>query len=81
VNIGAGAKLSNRKITDSEIFVKDVDGNRYPTGLKKLGGMIGDETQIGCNAVLNPGTVLGKRCLVYPLVSVRGAYAHGQVIK
>ena len=81
VNIGAGAKLSNRKITDTEIVVKDAEGNRYPTGLTKLGGIIGDETQIGCNAVLNPGTVLGKRCLVYPLTSVRGVHAPGQVIK
>ncbi|MCZ6680245.1 MAG: glucose-1-phosphate thymidylyltransferase [Candidatus Poribacteria bacterium] len=80
VNLGAGVKLSNQKITHSEVIVRDVAGKTYATGLRKLGGLIGDQTQIGCNAVLNPGTVLGKRCLVYPLVSVRGTYLHDQTI-
>ena len=81
VNLGAGVKLSNQKITDTEITVRDTEGKPYATGLQKLGAIIGDETQIGCNAVLNPGTLLGKGCLVYPLVSVRGTYPHRQVIK
>ncbi len=81
VNLGAGVKLSNRKITDAEIAVRDIAGQPYATGLRKLGAIIGDETQIGSNAVLNPGVILGKGCLVYPLVSVRGTYPHRQVIK
>jgi UDP-N-acetylglucosamine diphosphorylase / glucose-1-phosphate thymidylyltransferase / UDP-N-acetylgalactosamine diphosphorylase / glucosamine-1-phosphate N-acetyltransferase / galactosamine-1-phosphate N-acetyltransferase len=81
VNLGAGVKLSNKKITNTEIKIRDTDGNAYATGLLKLGAIIGDETQIGCNAVLNPGTLLGKRCLVYPLVSAFGTYSHGKVIK
>ena len=81
VNLGAGVKLSNRKITDSEVIVRDIDEEIYGTGLRKLGGIIGDQTQIGCNAVLNPGVLLGKRCLVYPLVSVRGTYQHDQLIR
>ena len=81
VNLGAGVKLSNQKITRTEVIVRDIDGKRCATGLGKLGAIIGDETQIGCNAVLNPGTILGKRCLVYPLVSVQGTHLHDEVIK
>ena len=81
VNLGAGTKLSNSKITDTEIRVHTLDGQTYATGLRKLGAIIGDETQIGCNVVLNPGTILGKGCLVYPLVPIRGTYAHREVIK
>ncbi len=81
VNLGAGVKLSNKKITGAEVILRDIDKKTYATGLQKFGGIIGDHTQMGCNAVLNPGTVLGKRYLVYPLVSVRGTYPHDQVIK
>ncbi len=81
VNLGAGTKLSNKKIVKTEVTIRDLDGNRYPTGQQKLGAIIGDGTQVGCNSVLNPGTLLGKRCLVYPLVSVRGTHSHNQVIK
>ena len=81
VNLGAGVKLSNKKITNDEIRIRDIDGTVYQTGLQKLGAIIGDGTQIGCNAVLNPGILLGKRCLVYPLTSVRQTYFHNEVIK
>ena len=72
-NLGAGTKLANLKIVDSPVSVK-VDGKRYDTGLRKFGAVIGDETETGCNSVTNPGTVLGRRCLVYPGVSVRSGY-------
>ena len=81
VNLGAGVKLSNKKITNDEIRIRDINGTVYQTGLQKLGAIIGDGTQIGCNAVLNPGMLLGKRCLVYPLTSVRRTYFHNEVIR
>ena len=81
VNLGAGTKLSNKKLMDADISIRDLSGKPYPTGLSRLGAIVGDGTQIGCNAVLNPGTLLGKRCVVYPLVSARGTHAQDQVIK
>ena len=81
VNLGAGAKLSNKKTVKTDVTIRDLDGKQYPTGQQKLGAIVGDSTQIGCNSVLNPGTLLGKQCVVYPLVSVRGTHPHNQVIK
>jgi len=72
-NLGAGTKLANLKIIDSPVSVT-IDGKRYDTGLRKFGAIIGDSTETGCNSVTNPGTLLGRRCLVYPAVSVRGGY-------
>ena len=81
VNLGAGTKLSNKKIVKTGIVIRDLNGNPYPVGQQKLGAIIGDGTQVGCNAVLNPGTLLGKRCMVYPLVSARGTHPNNQLIK
>lgn len=81
VNLGAGTKLSNKKIVKTDIIIRDLNGNPYPTEQQKLGAIIGDGTQVGCNAVLNPGVLLGKRCLVYPLVSVRGTHPNNRLIK
>ena len=81
VNLGAGTKLSNKKIVKTDIIIRDLNGNPYPARQQKLGAIIGDGTQVGCNAVLNPGTLLGKRCMVYPLVSARGTHPNNQLIK
>ena len=78
-HLGAGAITSNLKSTGTGITVHaDRD---YPTGRRKLGAMIGDHAEIGCSAVLNPGTVIGKRSIVYPLTSVRGAVPSHSVLK
>lgn len=79
-NMGAGSILSNFKLTGDQVVVQ-IDGAKYPTGLRKFGGVIGDGTQVGCNAVLNPGTLLGPGCLVYPCASVRGYHGAGSVVK
>jgi acetyltransferase-like isoleucine patch superfamily enzyme len=52
-----------------------------PTGLTKFGAIVGDRTEIGCNAVINPGSILGRNCLVYPGVNFRGILPHGSVVK
>ena len=70
-HLGAGAITSNVKSDKTPVSVKTADG-KVETGLKKFGAMVGDGTEVGCNSVLCPGTVLGKNCTVYPLSRVRG---------
>jgi len=80
VNLGAGTKLSNLKNTKSGVVIKYND-NIYETGLKKFGAILGDGCQTGCNAVLNPGTIMGPDCIVYATTSVRGVYPAKTIIK
>lgn len=70
-HMGAGAVTSNVKGNHTNVTVYAEDG-AIETGRRKLGAMLGDEAEIGCGSVLNPGTVIGRRTQVYPLVSVRG---------
>jgi NDP-sugar pyrophosphorylase family protein len=79
-HLGAGVILSNVKLDHREISVAAPDGN-IATGLTKFGAIIGDRTEIGCNAVINPGSVLGRDCIVYPGVNFRGVLPHGSVAK
>jgi UDP-N-acetylglucosamine diphosphorylase / glucose-1-phosphate thymidylyltransferase / UDP-N-acetylgalactosamine diphosphorylase / glucosamine-1-phosphate N-acetyltransferase / galactosamine-1-phosphate N-acetyltransferase len=81
VNLGAGTKLSNLKITNDEIVLR-VEDDKVRTGLRKMGAIIGDGCETGCNSVLNPGVLLGKGCLVYPAIGVRkGYYKPRSIIK
>jgi UDP-N-acetylglucosamine diphosphorylase / glucose-1-phosphate thymidylyltransferase / UDP-N-acetylgalactosamine diphosphorylase / glucosamine-1-phosphate N-acetyltransferase / galactosamine-1-phosphate N-acetyltransferase len=79
-HLGAGVILSNVKLDHSEIAVVTEEGN-IATGLTKFGAIVGDRTEIGCNAVINPGSVLGRDCLVYPNVNFRGVLPEGSVAK
>jgi bifunctional UDP-N-acetylglucosamine pyrophosphorylase / glucosamine-1-phosphate N-acetyltransferase len=80
VNIGGGAKTANFRLDGKTIPVKN-DAEKIDTGLTKFGAILGDRTKIGVNAVLNPGTVLGKEVHVYPLQLVFGTHSDGTVIK
>jgi NDP-sugar pyrophosphorylase family protein len=80
VHLAAGVILANTKVPKSEVVVRDVENN-YPTGLQKFGAAIGDEAEIGCNSVLNPGSIIGKRSIVYPLVSWRGILLSDMIAK
>ncbi|QSR88719.1 acyltransferase [Methylacidiphilum caldifontis] len=81
VHLGAGVILSNLKLNGTEVKIK-FDGKIYSTGLRKFGAILGDETQIGCNAVLNPGSMLGKKTLIFPGVIWHGVLLEeGKVIK
>lgn len=73
VNLGAGTKLANLKIVDTEITLR-IEGQTYKTGLRKFGAILGDKVEMGCNSVSSPGTLLGKDSLVYPAVNVPGGY-------
>ncbi len=70
-HMGAGSITSNIK-SDKTLVIISADGDRIETGLKKIGAMLGDRVEVGCNSVLNPGTVVGKDSTVYPLSMVRG---------
>lgn len=79
-HMGAGAITSNVKSDKSLVVVKG-NGKQIATGLKKFGAMIGDFAEIGCNSVLNPGAVIGRRAMVYPLSCVRGVVHADSILK
>jgi len=72
-HLGAGAICSNLRLDQSEVPVILPDGSRRGSGLRKLGALLGDGAEAGCNAVLNPGSILGRRALVMPGMSFRGS--------
>jgi bifunctional N-acetylglucosamine-1-phosphate-uridyltransferase/glucosamine-1-phosphate-acetyltransferase GlmU-like protein len=80
VNLGAGTKLANLKIVETEVIL-EIEGKKYETGLKKFGAILGDGVEIGCNTVTSPGTLLGNKVLVYPNTLVRGYHPANTVIK
>jgi NDP-sugar pyrophosphorylase family protein len=79
-HLGAGVILSNVKLNHGEISVAAEEGP-IATGLTKFGAVIGDRTEIGCNAVMNPGAVLGRDCIVYPGANFRGVLPHNSIVK
>lgn len=79
-HLGAGSITSNVKSDKSFVTVR-CENEIIETGLKKLGAMLGDYAEIGCNSVLNPGSVIGKNATVYPLSSVRGIVAENTIYK
>ncbi|MDD5900563.1 MAG: UDP-N-acetylglucosamine pyrophosphorylase [Lachnospiraceae bacterium] len=79
-HMGAGSITSNVKSDKTPVMVKDL-GTIYETGLKKMGAILGDNVEIGCGSVLNPGTVIGRGSNVYPLSSVRGVVPAGSIYK
>ncbi len=79
-HLGAGAVTSNIKSDRSPVTVRTEEG-KTETGLIKFGAMIGDGVEVGCNSVLNPGTVIGRNSNIYPLSSVRGFVKGGYIYK
>ena len=79
-HFGAGVITSNVK-SDSSLVTVSYGDKRIETSLKKFGAMIGDNVEIGCNAVLNPGTVIGANATVYPLSMVRGFIPGNSIYK
>jgi UDP-N-acetylglucosamine diphosphorylase / glucose-1-phosphate thymidylyltransferase / UDP-N-acetylgalactosamine diphosphorylase / glucosamine-1-phosphate N-acetyltransferase / galactosamine-1-phosphate N-acetyltransferase len=80
VNLGAGVLLANLRLDRKEIFLKK-DKNIFPTGRTKLGAILGDKVQLGCNCTLNPGTVMGKNTVAYPGLNLSGFYPENVLIK
>lgn len=71
VNLGAGVKCANLRLDRRDVPVQ-IDGKKIQTGLKKFGAIVGDRVQIGCNSVLNPGTLVGRECFSHPLMNLKG---------
>jgi NDP-sugar pyrophosphorylase family protein len=76
-HLGAGVICSNLRLDQHPVPVVLPDGTRTDSGMRKLGALIGDGAEVGCNAVLNPGSILGRRSLVMPGLAFRGALAEG----
>ena len=79
-HMGAGSITSNVKSDKTLVTVKTPDG-RVTTGLKKFGAVLGDNVEIGCNSVLNPGTVIGRDSNIYPTSCVRGVVPANSIWK
>lgn len=79
-HMGAGSITSNVKSDKKLVVVKTPEGN-IETGMKKFGAMLGDEVEIGCGSVLNPGTVVGSHSNIYPLSSIRGFVPGNSIYK
>lgn len=80
-HMGAGSITSNVKSDKTLVVLKSAEGEELATGLKKMGAMLGDFVEVGCNSVLNPGTIIGRNSNVYPLSSVRGFLPEGSIYK
>jgi NDP-sugar pyrophosphorylase family protein len=79
-HLGAGVKISNVRLLPGNVTV-EVDGATLDTGLRKFGALLGDGAEAGCNAVLNPGTILGRGAIVYPNVFWRGVLGPRMIAK
>ncbi len=79
-HMGAGSITSNVK-SDKTLVVVKGEGFSIETGLKKMGAMLGDNVEVGCNSVLNPGTVIGRHSNIYPTSMVRGVVPAGSIFK
>ena len=79
-HMGAGSIMSNVKSDKKLVVIKD-GKEQIETGIKKIGGMLGDEVEVGCGSVLNPGTIVGKHTNIYPLSSVRGVIPANSIYK
>lgn len=79
-HMGAGSITSNVK-SDKKLVVVKTKEEQIETGIKKFGAMIGDNVEVGCGSVLNPGTVVGKNTNIYPLSSVRGVVPKNSIYK
>ena len=79
-HMGAGSITSNIKSDKKLIVIKDGE-QKIETGMKKIGSMVGDNVEVGCGSVLNPGTIIGKNTNIYPLSSVRGVVKPNSIYK
>ncbi len=79
-HLGAGVVLSNVKAIKGNIEV-EAEGRSFDTGLRKFGALLGDGAEIGCNSVLNPGSIIGRRSLIYPGVNWRGVLPADRIVK
>lgn len=80
-HLGAGVICSNVRLDRENVRVREKGGKSLDTGLRKFGAVIGDRTEIGCNSVLSPGSLLGRDCIVYPLTSWQGVLEDQRIVR
>lgn len=80
-HMGAGSITSNVKSDKTLVVIKSQDGSSIETGIKKVGAILGDYVEVGCNSVLNPGTVVGQHSNIYPTSCVRGVIPANSIYK
>ena len=79
-HLGAGVVLSNFKSLPGNVIV-EIDGKPFDTGLRKFGALLGDGCDIGCNSVLNPGSIIGRGAVIYPCINWRGHMPANRIAK
>jgi NDP-sugar pyrophosphorylase family protein len=79
-HLGAGVKISNIKLMPGNVVV-ELDGKTLDTGLRKFGALLGDYTDVGCNTVLNPGSIIGRHSVIYPNTNWRGVLSDNMIVK
>lgn len=79
-HLGAGVKISNFKLFGDNVTV-ELEGKPFDTGLRKFGALLGDGSEIGCNAVLSPGSIIGRHSVIYPNVTWRGILPGNMIVK
>jgi UDP-N-acetylglucosamine diphosphorylase / glucose-1-phosphate thymidylyltransferase / UDP-N-acetylgalactosamine diphosphorylase / glucosamine-1-phosphate N-acetyltransferase / galactosamine-1-phosphate N-acetyltransferase len=79
-HLAAGVIVSNLKLAGDEITLR-VDGETISTGLRKFGALIGDHVDVGCNVVINPGSIIGRHSLIYPSIAWRGILPANSIAK
>ncbi|PTX98131.1 UDP-N-acetylglucosamine diphosphorylase [Spartobacteria bacterium LR76] len=80
-HLGAGVILSNVKLDKREVSIIGPEGVPVSTGLRKFGAIVGDEAEVGCNSVLSPGSIIGRRSILYPGIQWRGVLGENQIAK
>jgi NDP-sugar pyrophosphorylase family protein len=79
-HLGAGVKISNVKLVPGNVTVEK-DGVPFDTGLRKFGALLGDYAEVGCNSVLNPGSIIGRNSVIYPNTNWRGVLPENLIVK
>jgi UDP-N-acetylglucosamine diphosphorylase / glucose-1-phosphate thymidylyltransferase / UDP-N-acetylgalactosamine diphosphorylase / glucosamine-1-phosphate N-acetyltransferase / galactosamine-1-phosphate N-acetyltransferase len=79
-HLGAGVKISNVKLMPGNIFV-EMEGKPFDTGLRKFGALLGDFAEVGCNSVLNPGSIIGRNSIIYPNTNWRSVLPANMIVK
>src|SRR6266436_4351694 len=79
-HLGAGVKISNIKLIPGNVTV-ELDGQPFDTDLRKFGALLGDNSDIGCNSVLNPGSIIGRGSIIYPNTNWRGVLPMNMIVK
>ena len=79
-HLGAGVILSNYKLVRGNVLV-EMEGQTFDTGLRKFGALLGDSAEVGCNSVLNPGSIVGPHSIIYPSVFWRGVLPSHRIVK